>query len=177
MRLLRLDPAGAYKKSARVVGDVIGKYHPHGDQSVYDAMVRLAQDFALRYSLVEGQGNFRNIDGDNAAAYRYTEARLTDFARLLLEGIDEDAIDWRDNYSGDTQEPIVLPAATPNLLANGAQGIAVGMATSVPPHNVAELLDAALYLIAHPEASVDALLNFVPGPDFPTGGVVVDDRA
>src|SRR3954464_1036135 len=177
MRLLRLDPAQGYKKSARVVGDVIGKYHPHGDQSVYDAMVRLAQPYMVRYPLVDGQGNFGNIDGDNAAAYRYTEARLTDFARLLLEGIDEDAVDWRDNYSGDTQEPIVLPAATPNLLANGAQGIAVGMATSVPPHNVAELLDAALYLVAHPEASVDALLNFVPGPDFPTGGVVVDDRA
>src|SRR5213596_1344505 len=131
MHLLRLDPSAGFKKCARVVGDVIGKFHPHGDVAVYEALVRLAQDFASRYPLVEGQGNFGNIDGDNAAAYRYTEARLTDFARLLLEGIDEDAIDWRDNYSGDTQEPVVLPAATPNLLANGAQGIAVGMATSV----------------------------------------------
>ncbi len=177
MHVLKLDPGTAFKKCAKIVGDVMGSFHPHGDQAIYEALVRLAQDFASRYPLVEGQGNFGNIDGDNAAAYRYTEARLTDFARLLLEGIDEDAVDWRDNYSGDTQEPVVLPAATPNLLANGAQGIAVGMATSVPPHNVAELLDASLYLIAHPEASVDALLNFVPGPDFPTGGVLVDDRA
>ncbi len=177
MHILRLDPGTAFKKCAKIVGDVMGSFHPHGDQAIYEALVRLAQDFASRYPLVEGQGNFGNIDGDNAAAYRYTEARLTDFARLLLEGIDEDAVDWRDNYSGDTQEPVVLPAATPNLLANGAQGIAVGMATSVPPHNVAELLDGALYLIAHPEATVDALLNFVPGPDFPTGGVIIDDRA
>ena len=177
MHILRLDPGTAFKKCAKIVGDVMGSFHPHGDQAIYEALVRLAQDFSSRYPLVEGQGNFGNIDGDNAAAYRYTEARLTDFARLLLEGIDEDAVDWRDNYSGDQQEPVVLPAATPNLLANGAQGIAVGMATSVPPHNVAELLDAALYLIAHPEATVDQLLTFVPGPDFPTGGVVVDDRA
>src|SRR5579859_2566200 len=148
MRQLKLDPTSGFKKCARVVGDVIGKYHPHGDTSVYDAMVRLAQDFASRYPLVEGQGNFGNIDGDGAAAYRYTEARMTDVARLLLEGIDEDAIDFRDNYSGDAKEPIVLPAALPNLLANGAQGIAVGMATSIPPHNVAELCDAALYLIS-----------------------------
>jgi topoisomerase IV subunit A len=177
MHILRLDPGTAFKKCAKIVGDVMGSFHPHGDQAIYEALVRLAQDFSSRYPLVEGQGNFGNIDGDNAAAYRYTEARLTDFARLLLEGIDEDAVDWRDNYSGDTQEPVVLPAATPNLLANGAQGIAVGMATSVPPHNVAELLDATLYLIAHPDATVDQLLSFVPGPDFPTGGVVVDDRA
>src|ERR1041385_6898681 len=139
MRLLRLDPAGAYKKSARVVGDVIGKYHPHGDQSVYDAMVRLAQDFALRYPLIDGQGNFGNIDGDNAAAYRYTEARMTEVARLLLDGIDENAVDFRPNYDGLTEEPVVLPAAFPNLLANGSQGIAVGMATAIPPHNAAAL--------------------------------------
>ena len=177
MHVLRLDPGTAFKKCAKIVGDVMGSFHPHGDQAIYEALVRLAQDFASRYPLVEGQGNFGNIDGDNAAAYRYTEARLTPFARLLLEGIDEDAIDWRDNYSGDAREPTVLPAAAPNLLANGAQGIAVGMATSVPPHNVAELLDAALYLIAHPDAGAEALLNFVPGPDFPTGGIVIDDRA
>jgi topoisomerase-4 subunit A len=177
MHVLKLDPASAFKKCAKIVGDVMGSFHPHGDQAIYEALVRLAQDFASRYPLVEGQGNFGNIDGDNAAAYRYTEARLTEFARLLLEGIDEDAVDWRDNYSGDDREPIVLPAAAPNLLANGAQGIAVGMATSVPPHNVAELLDASLYLIAHPEATADALMNFVPGPDFPTGGVLIDDRA
>jgi topoisomerase-4 subunit A len=177
MHVLKLDPGTAFKKCAKIVGDVMGSFHPHGDQAIYEALVRLAQDFASRYPLVEGQGNFGNIDGDNAAAYRYTEARLTDFARLLLEGIDQDSIDWRDNYSGDAKEPVVLPAAVPNLLANGAQGIAVGMATSVPPHNVAELLDAALYLIAHPEASSETLLTFMPGPDFPTGGIVVDDRA
>ena len=154
----------------------MGSFHPHGDQAIYDALVRLAQDFASRYPLVEGQGNFGNIDGDNAAAYRYTEARMTDVARLLLEGIDEDSIDWRDNYSGDAKEPIVLPAAIPNLLANGAQGIAVGMATSIPPHNVAELCDAALYLIAHPKADSEQLLAFVPGPDFPTGGIIIDER-
>jgi topoisomerase-4 subunit A len=176
MHILKLDPGTAFKKCAKIVGDVMGSFHPHGDQAIYEALVRLAQDFASRYPLVEGQGNFGNIDGDNAAAYRYTEARLTDFARLLLEGIDEDAVDWRDNYSGDQQEPVVLPAATPNLLANGSQGIAVGMATSVPPHNVAELLDAALYMIAHPEATVDALITYVPGPDFPTGGVLIDSR-
>src|SRR5216684_1701020 len=152
MRLLRLDPGSAFKKSAKIVGDVMGSFHPHGDQAIYDAMVRLAQDFSSRYPLVDGQGNFGNIDGDNPAAHRYTEARMTDVARLLLEGIDEDAVDWRDNYSGDAKEPIVLPAAIPNLLANGAQGIAVGMATSIPPHNIAELCDAALYLIAHPGA-------------------------
>ncbi|HEY1943679.1 MAG TPA: DNA topoisomerase IV subunit A [Roseiarcus sp.] len=176
MHILRLDPGTAFKKCAKIVGDVMGSFHPHGDQAIYEALVRLAQDFSSRYPLIEGQGNFGNIDGDNAAAYRYTEARMTDVARLLLEGIDEDAVDWRDNYSGDTKEPIVLPAAIPNLLANGAQGIAVGMATSIPPHNVAELCDAALYLIAHPKAETQALLTFMPGPDFPTGGIVVDDR-
>jgi topoisomerase IV subunit A len=174
MRLLRLDPGAAYKKCARIVGDVIGKYHPHGDQAVYDALVRLAQDFAQRYPLVDGQGNFGNIDGDNAAAYRYTEARLTEVARLLLDGIDEDAVDFRDTYNGEDEEPIVLPAAFPNLLANGSQGIAVGMATSIPPHNAAELCEAALYLISHPKATSEQLVKFVPGPDFPTGGIVVD---
>src|SRR5215204_1235976 len=176
MRLLRLDPGQAYKKCARIVGDVIGKFHPHGDQAVYDALVRLAQDFAQRYPLVDGQGNFGNIDGDNPAAYRYTEARLTEVARLLLEGIDEDAVDFRDTYNGEDEEPIVLPAAFPNLLANGSQGIAVGMATSIPPHNAAELCDAALYLISHPKATTEQLLKYVPGPDFPTGGLVIDSR-
>src|SRR5438046_8148175 len=142
MRLLRLDPAGAYKKSARVVGDVIGKYHPHGDQSVYDAMVRLAQDFALRYPLVDGQGNFGNIDGDNAAAYRYTEARLSQTATALLDGLDEDTVDFRATFNGEDSEPVVLPATFPNLLANGSPGIAVGMATTLPPHNVEELCNA-----------------------------------
>src|SRR5919199_1356054 len=174
MRLLRLDPGAAFKKSAKVVGDVMGSFHPHGDQAIYDALVRLAQDFASRYPLVDGQGNFGNIDGDSAAAYRYTEARMTDVARLLLDGIDEDAVDFRANYDGTTQEPSVLPAAFPNLLANGSQGIAVGMATSIPPHNASELCDAALYLISHPKATTDQLLNFVPGPDFPTGGVIVE---
>ena len=176
MRLLKLDPGAAFKKCARVVGDVIGKYHPHGDQSVYDALVRLAQDFAQRYPLVDGQGNFGNIDGDNAAAMRYTEARLTEVARLILEGLDEDSVDFRETYDGSEEEPMVLPAAFPNLLANGSQGIAVGMATSIPPHNAAELCDAALYLIGHPQATSDQLLNFVPGPDFPTGGVSVESR-
>ena len=155
----------------------MGSFHPHGDQAIYEALVRLAQDFASRYPLIEGQGNFGNIDGDNAAAYRYTEARMTDVARLLMEGVDENSVDWRDNYSGDTQEPIVMPSAVPNLLANGAQGIAVGMATSIPPHNIAELCDAALYLIAHPGADAEALAEFVPGPDFPTGGVVIDRKS
>jgi topoisomerase-4 subunit A len=174
MRELHLDPGAAFKKSARVVGDVIGKFHPHGEQAVYDALVRLAQDFAQRYPLVDGQGNFGNIDGDNPAAMRYTEARLTEVARLLLEGIDEDAVDFRLTYDGAEKEPVVLPAAFPNLLANGAQGIAVGMATSIPPHNVAELCDAALYLIEQPKARTRTLLKYVLGPDFPTGGVVVD---
>ena len=176
MRLLRLDPAGAYKKSARVVGDVIGKYHPHGDQSVYDAMVRLAQDFALRYPLVDGQGNFGNIDGDNAAAYRYTEARLTAVAMALMSGIDEGAVDFRPTYNGEEEEPEVFPGLFPNLLANGASGIAVGMATSIPPHNVGELIDAAIHLIDNPKADDSALMDFVGGPDFPTGGVLVDSR-
>src|SRR5271167_3568228 len=174
MRLLRLEPGAAFKKSAKIVGDVMGNFHPHGDQAIYDALVRLAQDFASRYPLVDGQGNFGNIDGDNAAAYRYTEARLTEVARLLLDGIDEDAVDFRPNYDGMSQEPVVLPAAFPNLLANGAQGIAVGMATSIPPHNVAELCDAALYLIEQPNARTKTLLKFIPGPDFPTGGLIVD---
>jgi len=176
MRLLRLDPAGAYKKSARVVGDVIGKYHPHGDQSVYDAMVRLAQDFALRYPLVDGQGNFGNIDGDNAAAYRYTEARLTAVAMQLMSGLDEGTVDFRATYNGEEEEPEVFPGLFPNLLANGASGIAVGMATSIPPHNVGELIDAAIHLIDNPKAEDRNLMDFVAGPDFPTGGVLVDSR-
>jgi topoisomerase IV subunit A len=174
MRLLRLDPGAAFKKSAKVVGDVMGNFHPHGDQAIYDALVRLAQDFAQRYPLVDGQGNFGNIDGDNAAAMRYTEARLTEVARLLIDGIDEDAVDFRPSYDGTSEEPIVLPAAFPNLLANGSQGIAVGMATSIPPHNAAELCDAALFLIDNPKARSRTLLKYVKGPDFPTGGVVVD---
>src|SRR3954452_21814516 len=176
MRLLRLDPAGAYKKSARVVGDVIGKYHPHGDQSVYDAMVRLAQDFALRYPLVDGQGNFGNIDGDNAAAYRYTEARLTPVAMQLMAGLDEGTVEFRPTYNGEEEEPEVFPGLFPNLLANGASGIAVGMATAIPPHNVGELIDAAIHLIDNPKAEDLALMDFVAGPDFPTGGVLVDSR-
>ncbi|MCX7341668.1 MAG: DNA topoisomerase IV subunit A [Hyphomicrobiales bacterium] len=176
MRLLRLDPTAAFKKCAKIVGDVMGSFHPHGDQAIYDALVRLAQDFAQRYPLVDGQGNFGNIDGDNAAAYRYTEARMTSVAQLLLDGIDEDAVDFRPNYDGNDSEPSVLPAAFPNLLANGSQGIAVGMATSIPPHNAAELCDAALYLIQNPQATPDQLLTFVPGPDFPTGGVIVEPR-
>ncbi|HEY7298350.1 MAG TPA: DNA topoisomerase IV subunit A [Xanthobacteraceae bacterium] len=176
MDQLRLDPGAAFKKCARVVGDVIGKFHPHGDQAVYDALVRLAQDFAQRYPLVDGQGNFGNVDGDNPAAMRYTEARLTEVARLLIEGIDENAIDFRATYDGSEQEPVVLPGAFPNLLANGAQGIAVGMATAIPPHNAAELCDAALFLIDNPNARSRTLLKFVPGPDFPTGGLIVDSR-
>jgi topoisomerase IV subunit A len=174
MRLLRLDPGSTFKKSAKIVGDVMGNFHPHGDQAIYDALVRLAQDFSSRYPLVDGQGNFGNIDGDNAAAYRYTEARMTEVARLLLDGIDEDAVDFRPNYDGMSEEPVVLPAAFPNLLANGAQGIAVGMATAIPPHNVAEICDAALYLIEQPNARTRTLLKYIPGPDFPTGGLIVD---
>jgi topoisomerase IV subunit A len=176
MRLLRLDPGTAFKKSAKIVGDVMGSFHPHGDQAIYDAMVRLAQDFSSRYPLVDGQGNFGNIDGDNPAAYRYTEARMTDVARLLLEGIDEDGVEFRPNYDGQSKEPVVLPGGFPNLLANGAQGIAVGMATSIPPHNAAELCDAALHLIEKPQAKSRALLRWVKGPDFPTGGIVVDSK-
>jgi topoisomerase-4 subunit A len=177
MRQLRLDPGAAFKKSARVVGDVIGKYHPHGDQSVYDALVRLAQQFAVRYPLIDGQGNFGNIDGDSAAAMRYTEARMTDVARLLLDGIDEDAVDFRETYDGSEQEPVVLPGAFPNLLANGSSGIAVGMATNIPPHNAAELCDAALHLIKAPNAHIKTLVDLVPGPDLPTGGIIVEPRA
>ncbi|GMV63024.1 MAG: DNA topoisomerase (ATP-hydrolyzing) [Parvibaculum sp.] len=177
MRQLRLEPGQGFKKSARVVGDVIGRYHPHGDQSVYDALVRLAQDFSVRYPLVDGQGNFGNVDGDNAAAMRYTEARLTPVAALLLDGLDEDTVDFRETYDGEDKEPIVLPGAFPQLLANGASGIAVGMATSIPPHNAAELCDAALHLIKHPNARTEKLVEFVKGPDFPTGGIVVEPRA
>src|SRR6478609_4067778 len=177
MRLLRLDPGQAFKKSAKVVGDVMGNFHPHGDQAIYDALVRLAQDFAQRYPLVDGQGNFGNVDGDNAAAMRYTEARLTEVARLLIDGIDEDAVDFRPSYDGANEEPIVLPAAFPNLLANGSQGIAVGMATAIPPHNAAELCDAALHLIDTPNARSRTLLKYVKGPDFPTGGIIVDSPA
>jgi topoisomerase-4 subunit A len=177
MRLLKLDPAAGYKKCARVVGDVIGKYHPHGDQSVYDAMVRLAQTFSLRYPLVDGQGNFGNVDGDNAAAMRYTEARLTQAAYDLMAGLDEGTVDYRPTYNNEEEEPEVFPGLFPNLLANGASGIAVGMATSIPPHNLAEILDAAIHLIDNPGAEPSALMDFVSGPDFPTGGVIVDSAA
>ncbi|XDZ70724.1 DNA topoisomerase IV subunit A [Alphaproteobacteria bacterium LSUCC0744] len=177
MRQLKLDPGQGFKKSARVVGDVMGKFHPHGDAAIYDAMVRLAQEFAMRYCLVEGQGNFGNIDGDNAAAMRYTEARMTEVARLLLDGIDEDAVDFRPTYDGEAEEPCLLPAGIPNLLANGAQGIAVGMATSIPPHNIIELADASLHLIKYPNASIETLMNYVKGPDFPTGGLLIEPEA
>src|ERR1700751_1802507 len=176
MRLLNLNPGGQPKKSAKIVVEVMGSYHPHGDQAIYDAMVRLAQDFSSRYPLVDGQGNFGNIDGDNPAAYRYTEARMTDVARLLLEGIDEDAVEFKPTYDNTGKEPSVLPGGFPNLLANGAQGIAVGMATSIPPHNAAELCEAALHLIDKPEARSKTLLKWVKGPDFPTGGVIVDSK-
>ena len=185
MSEMGIRPNSAFKKCARIVGDVIGKFHPHGDQSVYDALVRLAQDFSQRYPVVDGQGNFGNIDGDSAAAYRYTEARMTDVAALLLEGIDQDAVDFRPTYNEEDDEPTVLPGAFPNLLANGASGIAVGMATSIPPHNAHELCDAALYLIKNPGAPVEELLadpahperGGIEGPDFPTGGVIVESRA
>ena len=177
MRQLKLDPTGAYKKSARVVGDVIGKYHPHGDASVYDAMVRLAQDFSLRYPLVDGQGNFGNIDGDNAAAYRYTEARMTAAAIELMAGLDDGTVDYRPTYNGEDEEPEVFPGLFPNLLANGASGIAVGMATSIPPHNVAEVIDAATHVIDNPRCEPIELMQFVKGPDFPTGGQLVDSAA
>src|ERR1043166_9195301 len=176
MQLLRLDPGTPFKKSAKIVRDVLGTFHPPGDHALHDALVRLAQDFNSRYPLVDGQGNFGNIDGDNPAAYRYTEARMTEVARLLLDGINEDAVDFRPNYDGQSEEPVVLPAAFPNLLANGATGIAVGMATAIPPHNVAELCDAALHLIDNPNARSKTLLKYVPGPDFPTGGLIVDPR-
>jgi topoisomerase IV subunit A len=177
MQHLRLDPTSQPRKSAKIVGDVMGDFHPHGDQSIYDALVRLAQDFASRYPLVDGQGNFGNIDGDGAAAYRYTEARMTDVAKLLLEGLDEDTVDFRPSYDGSKQEPVVLPGAFPNLLANGSSGIAVGMATSIPPHNAAELCDAALHLIRTPNATDEKIATLVQGPDFPTGGIIIDDRA
>src|SRR5579884_3246308 len=177
MRQLRLEPGAPPKKSAKIVGDVMGNFHPHGDQAIYDAMVRLAQDFAQRYPLIEGQGNFGNIDGDNAAAMRYTEARLTEVARALLAGIEDDAVDFRPNYDGEEQEPAVLPAAFPNLLANGAAGIAVGMATSIPPHNVGEICAALLHLIDNPAAEVAELVAHLPGPDFPTGGVLAEPPA
>src|ERR1700752_3342489 len=176
MQQLRLDPTAGFKKCARVVGDVIGKFHPHGDSAVYEALVRLAQDFAARYPLVEGQGNFGNIDGDNAAAMRYTEARLTEVARALLAGIDENAVDFRPTYDGAAEEPIVLPGGFPNLLANGAAGIAVGMATSIPPHNAGDLCDALLHLIKTPNARIDTIVDLVKGPDFPTGGILVEPR-
>jgi len=174
MRQLKLDPNQGFKKSARVVGEVIGRFHPHGDQAIYDALVRLAQDFAVRYPLIDGQGNFGNVDGDNAAAMRYTESRLTEVAKALLDGIDEDTVDFRATYDGEDHEPVVLPAAFPNLLANGSTGIAVGMATSIPPHNAGELCDAALHLIKTPNATAKGLMKYVKGPDFPTGGIVVD---
>ncbi|MDH4440785.1 MAG: DNA topoisomerase IV subunit A, partial [Rhizobium sp.] len=185
MSEMGIRPNSAFKKCARIVGDVIGKFHPHGDQSVYDALVRLAQDFSQRYPIVDGQGNFGNIDGDSAAAYRYTEARMTDVAALLLEGIDQDAVDFRPTYNEEDDEPVVMPGAFPNLLANGSSGIAVGMATSIPPHNAHELCDAALYLIKNPGASVEDLFadpahperGGIEGPDFPTGGIIVESRA
>lgn len=175
MRQLKLDPNSGFKKSARVVGDVIGQYHPHGDQSIYDALVRLAQDFTQRYPLIDGQGNFGNIDGDNAAAMRYTESRLTAVGMALLEGIDEDTVDFKLTYDEADEEPAVLPGGFPNLLANGAAGIAVGMATSIPPHNAGEICDALLYMLKTPGARIDKIMGFMPGPDFPTGGIIVDD--
>ena len=177
MRLLKLDPDGAYRKSAKVVGDVIGGFHPHGEQAIYDALVRLAQDFSMRYTLADGQGNFGNIDGDGAAAMRYTETKMTPVSMRLVEGMEEDAIDFKPTYDGLTQEPVVLPANFPNLLANGSTGIAVGMATSIPPHNVAEICEAALALIAKPKSTIEELVHHLPGPDFPTGGVLVEPRA
>ena len=177
MRQLRLDPDSAFKKSAKVVGDVMGSFHPHGDQAIYDALVRLAQEFSVRYPLVDGQGNFGNIDGDNAAAMRYTESRLTEAASQLLAGLDESAVDFRTTYDGETQEPVVLPAAFPNLLANGSNGIAVGMATAIPPHNLGELCAATIALIENPAIQDRSLLKFVKGPDFPTGGILVEEQA
>ncbi|MEM1088724.1 MAG: DNA topoisomerase IV subunit A, partial [Pseudomonadota bacterium] len=177
MRELKLNPDGGYRKCAKVVGEVMGNYHPHGDASIYDTMVRLAQDFSVRYPLVDGQGNFGNIDGDSPAAMRYTESRMTEAAKLLLAGLDEDAVDFKDTYDENDREPVVLPAGFPNLLANGATGIAVGMATSIPPHNVAEVIDAAITLIERRRATTEELLEIMPGPDFPTGGIIVEDKA
>jgi topoisomerase-4 subunit A len=177
MMELKLEPNSGFKKCARVVGDVIGKYHPHGDVAVYDTMVRLAQNFAVRYPLVDGQGNFGSIDGDNAAAMRYTEARLTDVAIELLKDLHSDTVDFKPTYDGSEVEPIVMPSAFPNLLANGSEGIAVGMATSIPPHNAHEICDALLYVIKHPKAGAEKLVEFMPGPDFPTGGTIVESQA
>ncbi|WP_340108190.1 DNA topoisomerase IV subunit A [Pikeienuella sp. HZG-20] len=177
MRMLKLEPGSAFRKCAKIVGEVMGGYHPHGDQAIYDALVRLAQDFSQRYPLVEGQGNFGNIDGDNAAAQRYTEARLTAAAQAMMVGLSEDAVDFRDNYDGSEREPVVMPSAFPNLLANGSSGIAVGMATSIPPHNVHEVCDALLHLIKTPNARPETLAEIIPGPDFPTGGVLIEPRA
>src|SRR5271155_4826379 len=177
MHELRLDPASGYKKCARVVGDVIGKFHPHGELAVYDALVRLAQDFSQRYPLVDGQGNFGNIDGDNAAAMRYPESRLSAVAQAMLDGLDEDSVDFRSTYDGEDKEPVVLPARFPNLLANGSEGIAVGMATSIPPHNVGELCDALSWLITHPNASTEKLVSYVRGPVSPPGGTIVEPHA
>jgi topoisomerase IV subunit A len=177
MRELKLDPEGGYRKCAKIVGDTMGNYHPHGNLAIYDSLVRLAQDFSQRYPLVDGQGNFGNIDGDNAAADRYTEARLTPLAMELLDGIDDDTVDFRPNYDGREQEPSVLPASFPNLLANGSSGIAVGMATNIPPHNIDELCAATLHLIKHPNASIEKIVEFVPGPDFPTGGIIIEPKA
>ena len=174
MRELKLGSGSGYRKSAKISGDVMGNYHPHGDQAIYDALARLAQDFSIRYPLVDGQGNFGNVDGDNPAASRYTEARLSIVAEALLEGLSENAVDFRDNYDGTLTEPVVLPAAFPNLLANGASGIAVGMATNIPPHNIGELCDACLHLIKSPDARDETLARIVQGPDFPTGGVIVE---
>jgi len=176
MRQLKLDPDQGFKKCARVVGDVMGKYHPHGDASIYDALVRMSQDFAQRYPLIDGQGNFGNIDGDNAAAMRYTESRMTEISKAILEGIDENAVDFRDTYDGEDEEPVVLPSSIPNLLANGASGIAVGMATNIPPHNIGELCDALQHLIKFPNAGIAKLVEFVQGPDFPTGGILVESN-
>jgi len=176
MRELKLDHKGRYRKSSKITGDVMGNYHPHGDAAIYDAMARLAQDFNVRYPLVDGQGNFGNIDGDNPAAARYTEARMTAVAESLMEGLNEDAVDFKDNYDGTLQEPVVMPARFPHLLANGSSGIAVGMATNIPPHNIGELCDAAIHLIRTPNARDETLAELVPGPDFPTGGVLVEPR-
>ncbi len=177
MNDMGLKSTSSHKKCAKIVGEVMGNFHPHGDQAIYDALVRLAQDFAVRYPLVNGQGNFGNVDGDNAAAMRYTESKMTPVAELLLEGIDQDSVDFRVTYDEESEEPTVLPGAFPNLLANGATGIAVGMATSIPPHNAAELCDAALHLIKHRNASIEKLVEFVQGPDFPTGGTIIEDPA
>jgi len=177
MRGLKLDATGSFRKCAKIVGEVMGNFHPHGDKAIYDALARLAQDFSVRYPLVDGQGNFGNIDGDNPAAQRYTEARLTKVSEFLLEGLSEDCVNFRDNYDGSEREPVVLPSGFPQLLANGSSGIAVGMATNIPPHNLHELSDALILLIKKPSASVKELVEIIPGPDFPTGGVIVDEQA